>query len=482
MASEKCITIIGGGFSGTLTAVQLLRQAPFPVCVKLINTGFPFGKGVAYSAESNLHLLNVRASRMSAFPHIPGHFVNWLEKQPDVAQFCMPGENLAHAFMPRRIFGQYVAHILENALDKMPAGCRLIVIEDEAVSIKPTKEKRYEVTLKNGPAFETEKVVLALGNFLPEKLRGLSGEVLQSGRYFGNPWHREAIESLEPTKPVMLVGTGLTMVDVVLSLLEQKFAGKIIAVSPKGFLPLVHRQTNPYPDFRKELEPPYNLDQLYGSVKKHIRKALTQGSSCEALIDSLRPQTQQIWQGLSKKDKQKFLRHLSSLWGVFRHRISGQIADRIQAALDSGQLEVIAGRVKSAEMQNDELQVTVKARGRQQNQTLNVQRLINCTGPQTDYTRIASPLIQNLVSQKIIIPDELRLGLQALPDGRLIQENGKPSCALFTIGTALRGALWESTAVPEISEQAAHLAQTVLHAFLPDPETKTENTPAEAEK
>ena len=168
--------------------------------------------------------------------------------------------------------------------------------------------------------------------------------------------------------------------------------------------------------------------------------------------------------------------------GRFRHRISGQIADRIQAALDSGQLEVIAGRVKSAEMQNDELQVTVKARGRQQNQTLNVQRLINCTGPQTDYTRIASPLIQNLVSQKIIIPDELRLGLQALPDGRLIQENGKPSCALFTIGTALRGALWESTAVPEISEQAAHLAQTVLHAFLPDPETKTENTPAGAEK
>lgn len=482
MASEKCITIIGGGFSGTLTAVQLLRQAPFPVCVKLINTGFPFGKGVAYSAESNLHLLNVRASRMSAFPHIPGHFVNWLEKQPDVAQFCMPGETLAEAFMPRRIFGQYVAHILETALDKMPAGCRLIVIEDEAVSIKPTKEKRYEVTLRNSPAFETEKVVLALGNFLPEKLKGLSDEVLQQGRYFGNPWHREAIENLEPGKPVLLVGTGLTMVDVVLSLLEQNFTGRIVAVSPKGFLPLVHRHTHPYPDFRKELEPPYNLDQLYGSVKKHIRRALAQGSSCEALIDSLRPQTQQIWQGLSRQDKKKFLRHLSSLWGVFRHRISAQIAERLQAALDSGQLQVMAGRLQAAEMEQYQLKVSLRERGQSTLTQLNVQRIINCTGPQTDYTRIASPLIQHLVAEKIIVPDELRLGLQALPDGRLVQENGQPSCALFTIGTALRGALWESTAVPEISEQAAHLAQTVLHAFKPEPETKTEINPTGAEK
>lgn len=485
MASEKCITIIGGGFSGTLTAVQLLRQSPFPICVKLINTGFPFGKGVAYSAESNVHLLNVRSCRMSAFPHIPSHFVNWLEEQPGVAEFIMPGETLAEAFMPRRIFGQYVAHILENALDKMPAGCRLMVIEDEAIAISEIKSegpKKYQVTLKNGPAFETEKVVLALGNFLPETLKGISDEVITQGRYFGNPWHKDAVAEPNPEEPILLVGTGLTMVDVVLSLLEQKFTGKILAVSPKGFLPLVHRRTNPYPDFRKELHAPYNLDELYSAVKKHIRKAIAQGSSCEALIDSLRPETQKLWQGLSKKDKQKFLRHLNSLWGVFRHRISEQIADRIQTALDSGQLQVIAGRLQKAEMKNGTVNVQLKERGKKAITEVQVQRIVNCTGPQTDYNRINSPLIQQLVSQKLIIPHELRLGLSALPDGRLLQENGQPSCSLFAIGTALRGALWESTAVPEISEQAAHLAQTVLHAFLPEPETKKENTSEQAKK
>src|SRR5688572_12800575 len=482
MAFEKSITLFGAGFSGRLPAVHFLRQPRFPSCEKLINTGFPFGKGVAYSAESNLHLLNVRSGRMSAFPHIPRHFVNWLETQPDVMQFCQPGETLAEAFMPRRIYGQYVAYILNNALDKSPAGSRLIVIEDEVTGVKTTNQKRYVISLKSHPEFETEKIVLALGNFLPEQLKGLSEEVLQSGRYFGNPWQSEAVENLEADEPVMLVGTGLTMVDVVLSLLERNFTGKIIAVSPKGYLPMVHIQTNPYPDFRNELQPPYAIDKLYSAVKKHIRRAIDQGSSCEALIDSLRPQTQQIWQGLSLADKKKFLRHLSSLWGVFRHRISGQIAARIQTAIDSGQLEVIAGRLRSAEMVNGKLQVAVKAKGQTELQTIKVQRVINCTGPQTDYQKVKSPLIQNLLAQNLIQPDELRLGLKALPDGRLIQENGLPSCSFFTIGTTLRGALWESTAVPEISEQAAHLAQTVLHAFLPGPETKTENTEAQAKK
>ena len=166
----------------------------------------------------------------------------------------------------------------------------------------------------------------------------------------------------------------------------------------------------------------------------------------------------------------------------FRHRISGQIAARIQEAREIGQLEVLAGRVKSAEIINGKLQVTVKEKGKIASKTLNVQRIVNCTGPQTDYQKIKSPLIQSLLAQNLILPDELRLGLKALPDGRLIMENGLPSYSFFTIGTTLRGALWESTAVPEISEQAAHLAQTVLHAFQPEPETKTENTKAQTKK
>ena len=482
MASEKCITIIGGGFSGTLTAVQLLRQSPFPICIKMLNTGYPLSKGVAYSAESNLHLLNVRSGRMSAFPHIPRHFVHWLEKQEGVEQFCQPGENLADAFMPRRVYGHYVAHILKTALENIPAGSKLEIFPEEAIAVEQLSKNRYKVLLGNGDEFETDKIVLALGNFEPADLPGIPEEVKQSGHYFGNPWKPEALDKLNPDEPVFLVGTGLTMVDVTLSLLEQEFPGKIIAISPKGYLPMVHRHSNPYPDFRKELQPPFELNSIYAAVKKHIRKAIEQGSSCEALIDSLRPRTQEIWQGLSLEDKQKFLRHLSSLWGVFRHRISPQIADRIQTGRDNGQLQVKAARLENVTEHNGKLLVQIKVKGKETSETIAVQRIINCTGPQGNYSKIFTPLVQSLISGKLITADELQLGLKAQPDGRLLQENGLPSCSLFTIGPALRGALWESTAVPEISEQAAHLAQTILCMFKPDAETKTEKAAPQTKK
>ncbi len=482
MAFEKCITIIGGGFSGTLTAVQLLRQCPFPIGVKLINAGYPVAKGVAYSSQDPLHLLNVRANRMSAFPHIPLHFANWLKTQPDAEQFCQPGETVATAFMPRQVYGRYLDHVLEHAIETIPAGSKFELIEDEALAIEQLKNNKYRISLRNRPAYETEKVILALGNFEPEPLKGISEEVKASGLYFGNPWLPIIPEDLDQHEPVLLIGTGLTMIDVVLSLLEKDFKGPIYAVSTKGFLPMVHKQTNPYPDIREELKPPYDLGKLYPAVKKHIRKANKQGSSCEALIDTFRPQTQEIWQGLSYKDKKQFLRHLSSLWGVFRHRISPQVAVRIQAARDSGQLQIIAGRLKATQLVSGQLEATIKEKGQPQSKRLTVQRLINCTGPQMNFARIESPLVQSLLAQNLIRPDVLHLGLQALPDGRLLQPDGKPSCSFFTIGPALRGALWESTAVPEISEQAAHLAQAVLHAFLPDPETKTENTKTQPEK
>src|SRR5690606_4531716 len=178
---------------------------------------------------------------------------------------------------------------------------------------------------------------------------------------------------------ILLVGTGLTMIDVVLSLLEQHFTGKIIAVSPKGYLPMVHQHTTPYPVFRDELKSPFNLTEIYASLKTHIRKALEQGSSCEALIDSLRPRTQEIWQGLSREDKTRFMRHLSSLWSIFRHRISPQVSERIEAARQGGQLEIRAGRLQNAIDLSGKTEVTLRLRNQPEPEKLTVQRIINCT-------------------------------------------------------------------------------------------------------
>src|SRR5690606_1735860 len=171
------------------------------------------------------------SGRMSAFPHIPRHFVNWLETQPETAQFCQPGQTLTDAVMPRRVYGQYVNFILHRTLDKIPAGSKLEFLSDQALNLTELPGTRFEIELKAGRKFRTDKVVLALGNFAPEPL-ALSPEMLESESYYGNPWKPESLKNLQPDEPILLVGTGLTMIDVVLSLLEQHFTGKIIAVSP----------------------------------------------------------------------------------------------------------------------------------------------------------------------------------------------------------------------------------------------------------
>ncbi|HSI91430.1 MAG TPA: FAD/NAD(P)-binding protein [Adhaeribacter sp.] len=467
MAAKKCVVIIGGGFSGTLTAIQLVRQAAFPLCVKLVNSGYAVGQGLAYSSESDLHLLNVRAYRMSAFPHLPAHFVHWLEKQPDVQQYCQPGQTMNDAFMPRQVFGTYLKELLDHTMANLPASVKLELIDARATDVIPEERHAYRVKLSTGQELMAEKLVLALGNFAPAPLPGLAPELLHQPAYGANPWNPAVLEDLKPDEPVLLAGTGLTMVDVVLSLKQQKFTGPIIAVSPGGQLPMVHRQSQPYPDFCNELQPPFELTDVYAKVKKHIRQALSQGSTCEALIDTLRPKTQQIWQGLSLQDQQRFIRHLSSMWGVFRHRIAPQVADSIREMQESGQLLVKAGRVKALKPVPEGVEVTLKLKGQAGTEKLVVQRVINCTGPQCDYSKIDAPLVQKLREHHLVQADKLHLGIRAQADGHVLKPGGKPSPDIFTLGPLLRGVLWESTAVPEISWQASHLAQTVLNSFIP---------------
>src|SRR5271169_1627662 len=91
MASEllsvKTVAIIGGGFCGTLTAVNLARSTTEPLRITLINNQYPLGRGIAYGTRRPEHLLNVVARNMSAFPDLPSHFVDWLRNRADFAEF-----------------------------------------------------------------------------------------------------------------------------------------------------------------------------------------------------------------------------------------------------------------------------------------------------------------------------------------------------------------------------------------------------------
>jgi len=461
MNDKPVIAIVGGGFCGALTLAQLCRQSSIPLSIRLINKENPAGRGIAFSSYNASHLLNVAAAKMSAFPDDPGHFVKWVCDKPAYQQFHL--ENLGELFLPRVIYGHYLEELLEYQLKNLPAWIDVSIVSDEVIDITCT-DKGNEVFLKNGSPFLADKVILATGNFVPANPSIVNKSFYEKGKaYFPDPWKENAVSDAAGCKHILIIGTGLTMVDNVLSLIEKGFEGKITAVSTKGFFPLSHKKTAPYTAMLPEMNASFPLVRLYHIFKKHIREVLAGGVTGEVVVDAVRPLTQEIWINLSLKEKKSFMQHLRHLWGVARHRLPADIHQRMTELMKQGKLEIVAGRLYDMEQVNGSL-IKAGIRLRRSGELLHLEadRVINCTGPQMDIRKIDNDLIRNLISRGLLCPDEMYLGMQAFPDGTLVNAEAVPSNVLFTLGSNLKGILWESTAVPELRVQAKNLARMII--------------------
>lgn len=443
-----------------MVAVHLLRQQQTPVHVLLLNEGYPVGKGVAYSAGSDLFLLNVYAGRMSAYPDQPHHFVDWLRQQPLYAY--TPPEELEKIFMPRKVYGQYLEEQLTQALAQ-PAGHNTAqVLSQRVVHLQHTAQAEfpYQLQLKDGQQIPAHKVVLALGNFQPSPLRGTSPQ-LAPPLYYHNPWKPEAWQNLPDQGRLLLIGTGLTSIDIILALLKQGFNGTITAVSTNGYLPYPYRTSTLDTAFSTQIAGASSLREVVDLFKKALQE---KGQDhWEPLINGVRAQTQALWQRFSDADKKRFSQKLGSLWTVARHRLPPQVHAKIKQAIKDGFLEIMPGRIQKIHPQNGQIEVQVKTLGT--TQTLLADRVINCTGPQLEYAKLKDPLVKSMLAQDLLFPHPMGMGLKADAHYRVLQANGEPCQGLFTLGAALRGELWESNAVPELREQAQALSQEILHLF-----------------
>jgi uncharacterized NAD(P)/FAD-binding protein YdhS len=453
------IAIIGGGFCGNMLAVHLLSNAKSPLHIVLINAGYPLSRGIAYSSYSQKHLLNVPAKSMSAFPDKPNHFMDWIRKHENygvIDQTALPT-----MFLPRNIYGHYLKDIFDTAIRKKPDYVSISFVHDEAIDIEEFDGKAH-VYFSVSPGVAADKVVLAIGNSAPDNPNLKDNSIYSSKNYFGNPWLHEAVNHLDQDREVFILGNGLTMVDIVLGLKEKKHRGKIYSLSPNGFQILPHRNFAPYVELVEELKPPYDLPKIISLFRSHVKKLRDQGHSAEAAVDSLRPYTQKVWQSWSKQEKERFMYHIRHMWGVARHRLPMEIHKLIQQLILDDKLEIIAGRIQSMIETERGIRVTFKRRRDQKIYEVAAARVINCTGPLSDINKLERPLVKNLISRKMIHADEMKLGIDALPDGTILNDDKTPSPYLSTIGSLLRGLLWESTAVPELREQAKTLSEKLL--------------------
>jgi uncharacterized NAD(P)/FAD-binding protein YdhS len=450
MSGTAHLIIAGGGTSGTLLALHLLRndvQRKFKITIA--ERSGTFGAGLAYGAHNKLHhLLNVRVKQLSCFADVPGDFHDYLLSTGRTVS--------ADDFVPRVFFGEYLAQRLQQAVHESNGQLQLLTTEITAVHC--TKDK-VRCTLSNGAELTGTHLALACGNLLPAP-PAAAATIVSHAAYEKNPWHYDTFHGLDAGATVLLIGSGLTMADLVCELCSRGHRGKILSVSPHGFLPAQHQPPQmPWLPFGEQMLAASDLGTQLRIFRGQLREAEKLGIGWTAVTDSLRPWLQKLWLQGNDAWRNDFMQHLRHIWGVARHRLPPATAAMVYECIARGQLTVSAGRIMSLEANGDLIVAQWKPRGKYALQTIEAAKVVNCTGPSAKWLTEGNALVKQLAANGNVAYDRSALGLNANATGQLIDATGNVQHNLFALGPMIRGVLWEITAVPEIRSQAASLAE-----------------------
>jgi len=443
--STATTAIIGGGASGVLTAINLLSGSSDPdLRVILHEASGIVGRGIAYGTNDPLHLLNVRSRHMSAFPDEPADLIDWARRTGRCED--------AQAFLPRQDFAAYLQD-------------RLAAVADHRLSIRAG---RVDDIVRVGDGYEVRSrdcvstaatVVLAYGNLAPRTLVVDGDDLQEAAWHLPDPWDLGALRLLPSDATVVVVGTGLTAVDTAVTLLAEGGPGRrVVMVSRHGLLPFRHvgQQSTAWVTDVPQDAP--TADGLATLFREQVAAARRRGVDWRAVVDGMRAPTQELWRRLPLDERRRFLAEYARHWEVRRHRMAPEVAERLDAYVASGALEVRADTIDAVDDRGDHCVVGFTRSG----PPVAARAIVNCSGPLTDITRSGDPLLLAMRERGLLSPDPLQLGLAGTPEGELLDEDGRVVPGLYAVGPPRRGTLYESTAIPEIRTQAAEVARAVL--------------------
>lgn len=455
MARSTHVAIIGGGFSGAVTAIELVRSAPCgQVKITIVNPTPQIGRGLAYRFHDDNLLLNVPAGNMSALADEPGHFVAYGQRidpalQPD-------------SFVPRGLYGRYLQDLWAQTQGAYPGAIEMVVDEAMALS-RASSPPGWSLTLASGQSLSADQVVLATGHQTPRFPVPIDPDARTC---VIDPWNFAAMRQLPDDQPVVIVGTGHTAADALFCLAQSSTRRPVYLVSRHGMLPHRHR-LSPSPPKPQALPDylcgvPATVRAYTRALRQHLKTRSLAGTDWRDAFNELRPHTPRLWQSLPVAEQRRFLRHLQAHWDVHRHRLAPIAAGRLDELIANGQAKALAGRIVSVQKQAHGVTVTWRPRGAQQVASLQASAVINCVGPSTDVKRHATPLLAQLLLAGLIHPDPHGLGLTVAPDCQVLDSRLQAVQNLWYVGPLLKGTLWEATAVPELRVHARQLAVTLL--------------------
>lgn len=460
---EADVLIVGGGLSGTLLAMQLLRL-PGARRIVVVEPRPELGRGEAYSATELGHTLNGNAARMSVEPEDSDDLTRWL--QAYIADGGWPESDKQHVpvaelFPPRGLFGLYVQQRLAEALAiGEPNGSSLSHVRDEVIDLQ-TLEHGVRVTLKDGSQWQAGAAVLATGMFAAARTAQRDSSGLNAAAL--DPWNVEALRALPTDARVLIIGSGLTMVDALESLNQAGHCGPIEVFSRHGLLPHVRRQPPLWEDFLSlapELRSPL---QLLRELRRQCVLAQAQGIDWQAPLDTVRVHIARLWSQASDAQRRQFVRHVRPWWECHHHRSPPQGNALLERLLSQGRLTIRAASLQGVD--NSGPRVRLRYRGQAEAVWVEGDGLINSTGIEYDWRRVDKALPRQLLLRGLILPGNLGLGIAADAGGAVLNAQAEPAQRLFAMGPPLRGMWWESTAVTDVALQAKALAQRLAMQF-----------------
>jgi uncharacterized NAD(P)/FAD-binding protein YdhS len=442
--------IIGGGASGVLLAYQLLQHSEFRLSVTLIERRPEIGRGPAYHTSNPEHVLNVRAANMSALPDDPEHFWRWLSNRAEGPLCPDP-----YCFAPRRTYGDYLASLTAPLTSSERALPRLTIVHGQCVDLSEGPAG-VAVTLADGSRQVGHVAILATGNDSPIAKLPCDAD----------PWAPPS-SAIDKDATVLILGTGLTMVDYVLSLLRDGHRGQIVAMSRRGLLTKAHRRTDPMRIDENDVPFGASVRHLLRWLRVRVDAHMAKGGDWRSVIDAIRPFTQRLWQELPLSSKRRFLEHARAWWDVHRHRMAPEVEIRLARALAAGRLELVAAKLTGIEPNAAGALVRYRRRGQSESASLQVGVIVDCTGIVRDPRATGNPVIQSLFEQGLARTDALHIGIDIAENCAVIDRRGIPSRRLFAVGPLTRAAFWEIVAIPDIRNQCAELAVRLAAVYGP---------------
>jgi uncharacterized NAD(P)/FAD-binding protein YdhS len=446
------VCVVGGGFTGVAGAIACLARIKTPFRLVVVEPSSALGRGVAFGGHHPLHPLNVRTRDLTVRAGQPGDFLKWAFRQLDQGEnHAGLHEGLGHTFLPRQLFGEYVRQRFFEAAERRP-DVQVDIVKSKGLTLRPERN-RYHLLLESAPAVDADAVLLATAY-------GLSAE-REAGAL--SPYAAIDREQLARVKSIALIGSGLTMVDVLLAARRDGFSGMATVLSRRGQLPRPHAPKGVVPQ-EVALPRSKHLSRLTVAVRLACEAAEAHGTPWQAVINGIRPQVQEIWQTLPVHEQARFLRHVRPYWDAHRHRLPMEVHASVQAEFASGRAQLLQARATDVARHRESIRIAFKRRGSSTREFLETDLAFDCRGHAPD---LRSPLIQGLIAQGLACADAQGLGLAVKPNGQVRDAAGCPRRGLFALGPLGQGSLWEITAVPEIVNQADQAARALAASHAP---------------